>query len=148
MRDPAGDDLPGSVLFACNLNVVRSPMAAALMTHLYGARVKAASVGLQSGAADPFVAEVLREMGLRPPAAGSRTFADLEGETFDLVVSLSVEAHEQALMLNCARAAVYWPVADPTLAEGSREQRLAAYRALRDDLLKRLRARFGTAGGA
>jgi protein-tyrosine-phosphatase len=69
---------------------------------------------------------------------------DLEGLNFDLIVTLSPEAHHKALELTRTLAAEveYWPTADPTAIEGSREQRLDAYRAVRDQLLARIRARF------
>ena len=68
---------------------------------------------------------------------------DLEGLNFDLIVTLSPEAHHKALELTRTLAEVeYWPTADPTAIEGSREQRLNAYREVRDQLLARIRARF------
>ncbi|HEY5963726.1 MAG TPA: low molecular weight phosphatase family protein, partial [Xanthobacteraceae bacterium] len=70
---------------------------------------------------------------------------DWEGLNVDLIVSLSPEAHHKALDLTRTMAAdvEYWPTPDPTAAEGSREQRLDAYRAVRDQLTGRIKARFG-----
>jgi protein-tyrosine-phosphatase len=74
---------------------------------------------------------------------------ELEGLNFDLIVTLSPPAHHKALELTRTNAAQveYWPTADPTVAEGSREQRLEAYRAVRDQLMAHIRARFGRPGG-
>ena len=69
---------------------------------------------------------------------------ELEGLNFDLIVSLSPEAHHRALELTRTNAleVEYWPTVDPTDTDGSREQRLDAYRAVRDQLLNRIRERF------
>jgi protein-tyrosine-phosphatase len=74
---------------------------------------------------------------------------DLEGLNFDLIVTLSPEAHHKALELTRTLAAEveYWPTADPTAIEGSREQRLDAYRDVRDQLVQKIRGRFGRRGG-
>ena len=72
---------------------------------------------------------------------------DLEGLNFDLIVTLSPEAHHKALELTRTLASdvEYWPTPDPTLASGNREQRLAAYREVREELMRRIRARFAPA---
>jgi len=76
-----------------------------------------------------------------------KTFADLVDTNFDLVISLTPEAHHNAVDLtrHMAIDVEYWPTQDPTAFDGSRTQRLDAYRAVRDDLMTRLKARFGTA---
>jgi protein-tyrosine-phosphatase len=145
--------LPGAVLFACNYNRVRSPMAAGLMRRLYGARVFVDSVGLRAAPADgsagdiidPFTVAVMDELGVDLAAHRPRTFDDLEDESFDVVVSLTPEAHHRAIELTRGRATdvEYWPTFDPTLAAGSREAVLDAYREVRDSLESRLLARFG-----
>ncbi|HEX4742338.1 MAG TPA: low molecular weight phosphatase family protein [Caulobacteraceae bacterium] len=145
--------MPGAVLFACNYNRVRSPMAAGLMRRLYGARVFADSVGLRpppggwdiGETADPFTVRVMDELGVDLATHRPRTFDDLEDESFDLVVSLTPEAHHRAIEFARGRATdvEYWPTLDPTLATGAREAVLDAYRSVRDGLQSRLIARFG-----
>ncbi|MFZ5667907.1 MAG: low molecular weight phosphatase family protein [Pseudomonadota bacterium] len=143
--------LPGAVLFACNFNRVRSPMAEALMKMLHGDRVFVDSVGLKREAGetevDPFAVAVIDEIGGDLAGFRPKTFDDLEDGSFDLVVSLTPEAQHRAVELARGRAVdiEYWPTLDPTLAEGSREQRLDAYRQVRDELVRRIRARFGRA---
>ena len=75
---------------------------------------------------------------------------ELEGLNFDLVVTLSPPAHHKALELTRTVAAEveYWPTVDPTVVEGNREQRLEAYRQVRDQLMARIRERFGRRAGA
>jgi protein-tyrosine-phosphatase len=144
MRGPNGEELPQSILFACTQNAVRSPMAAAIMRQRFGRHVYVESVGARAGEADPFVAEVLDEIGIELKKHRPRSFEEMEDSAFDLVITLSPEAHHKAMELTRTSAAVveYWPTLDPTLVEGNREQRLDAYRACRDALEDRIAARF------
>ena len=150
MRGPHGEELPGAVLFACTMNAVRSPMAAALMDHLLGKFVRVESVGVRAGMPDPLAAAAMEEMGIALAAHRPRRFEDLEDQRFDLVITLSPEAQHMAMeMTRTATMPIeYWRIADPTAVDGSREQRLAAYGAVRDDLLRRLKARFLAGRGA
>ncbi|MCZ7657498.1 MAG: low molecular weight phosphatase family protein [Xanthobacteraceae bacterium] len=144
---------PHAVLFACGMNSVRSPMAASLFKQLYGRSAYVGSAGVRKGEADPFATAVMEEVGLDIARHKPLTFEeldDLEGLNFDLIVTLAPEAHHRALELTRTSAVdvEYWPTPDPTAVEGSREQRLEAYREVRDQLLKRIRERFGgTAAG-
>ena len=138
-------DLPSAVLFACTHNEVRSPMAAGLMRHFYGHKVYVRSAGIKPGRIDPMVDEVMDEIGIDMGKHKPKGFDDLEDTSFDVVISLSPEAHHHALELTRTMAieAEYWPTMDPSVVEGNREQLLDAYRGVRDWLMKRIRARFG-----
>jgi protein-tyrosine-phosphatase len=145
-RDRA--DLPGAVLFACSRNAVRSPMAAAILRHLAGPRVYVKSAGVRASETDPFAIAAMEELGIDISKHQPMSLAELHDTSFDLIVSLSPEAHHQALDLT-GRFAVdveYWPTPDPTVASGNREQILAAYRAVRDGLFRRIKQRFPLAG--
>jgi len=141
-------DLPGAVLFACSKNAVRSPMAEALLKHLAGARVYVVSAGVRAGEPDPFAAAVMEELGIDLSAHKPQTLAELGDSSFDLIVSLSPEAHHKALQLaeGYAIDVEYWPTADPTLTAGNREQILDAYRAVRDGLFRKIKQRFPLVG--
>lgn len=139
---------PGAVLFACNLNRVRSPMAAGLMRRMFGNRVFVDSCGLRTGPEDglpdPFVIAVMDELGVDLSGHLPKRFDDLEDQSFDMVISLTPESQHRAVELGRARAVdiEYWPTLDPTQATGSRDSVLGAYREVRDALDARLRARF------
>jgi protein-tyrosine-phosphatase len=140
---------PQAVLFACGLNSVRSPMAAALFKHLFGHSAYVGSAGVRKGELDPFAVAAMEEIGLditRHRPATFEELEDIEGLNFDLIVTLAPEAHHKALDLTrtLALKVEYWPTADPTIVEGNREQRLDAYREVRDQLMRRIRQRFGT----
>jgi protein-tyrosine-phosphatase len=145
-------ELPGAVLFACTMNVVRSPMAAAILRHLAGRRVYVASAGVKAGEQlDPFVTAVMEEIGIDVSAHTPLALDDLDDTSFDLIVSLSPEAHHSALELTRTMAVdvEYWPTFDASLmlGQGNREQTLDHYRRVRDQLFERIRRRFGFEGG-
>jgi protein-tyrosine-phosphatase len=134
------------------MNAVRSPMAAGLFHQMFGKSVYVGSAGVQKGELDPFAVAVLEEIGVDISRHKPMTFEELdelEGLSFDLIVTLSPPAHHKALELTHSIAAdvEYWPTVDPTGIEGSREQRLQAYRDVRDQLMAHIRERFGKAGG-
>src|ERR1700694_4960301 len=144
---------PHAVLFACGLNSVRSPMAAALFRHLFGHTAYVGSAGVRTADLDPFAVAVMDEVGLDISKHRPMTFEELddwEGLNFDLIVTLSPEAHHKALELTRTLAAdvEYWPTHDPAGAEGNREQKLEAYREVCDTLLLRIRKRFSKVGAA
>jgi protein-tyrosine-phosphatase len=138
---------PQSVLFACGLNSVRSPMAASLLQQMFPQTLYVRSAGAKKGELDPFAVAAMAELGQDISAHRPMTFEELddwEGLNFDLIITLSPEAHHRALELTRTLAAdvEYWPTVDPTGADGNREQRLAAYREVLDSLLLRIRRRF------
>lgn len=141
-------DLPGAVLFACSRNAVRSPIAAALLKHLAGRRVYVESAGVRPGEADPFAAAVMEELGIDLTGHNPQSLDELNDASFDLIVSLSPEAHHKALQLaeGFAIDVEYWPTPDPTLTQGSREQILDAYRGVRDGLFRKIKQRFPLPG--
>jgi protein-tyrosine-phosphatase len=144
---------PQAVLFACGLNSVRSPMAAGLLQSMFPQALYVRSAGVKKGELDPFAVAVMAEFGQDISSHRPMTFEELEdweGLNFDLIITLSPEAHHKALDLTRTLAAdvEYWPTHDPTDAEGSREQKLAAYREVCDMLLTRISRRFAKGGAA
>lgn len=151
MPREGGPQLPGAVLFACTMNAVRSPMAAAILHHLAGRRAYVASAGVRAGQLDAFAVAVMEEIGIDISNHKPHTLRDLNDTSFDLIVTLSPEAHHQALELTRTMAVdvEYWPTLDATVmvGQGSREQTLQAYRTVRDQLFQRIKRRFGFEGG-
>jgi len=147
MGAPARVGRPQAMLFACGSNAVRSPMAAALARHLFGKSTYVASAGVRKGELDAFAVAAMEEFGLDITRHCPMTFEELEdweGLNFDLIITLTPEAHHKALDLTRTIAAEveYWPTPDPTIVEGSRVQRLDAYRDVRDQLMRRIKKRF------
>ena len=119
---PGEADLPGAVLFACSRNAVRSPMAAAILKHLAGNRIYVDSAGVRAGEPDLFAIAAMEELGIDLSGHRPTALADLHATSFDLIVTLSPEAHHKALELTRTLAAdvEYWRTTDPTAVEGSR----------------------------
>jgi protein-tyrosine-phosphatase len=144
---------PQSVLFACGFNSVRSPMAESLLQQMFPHALYVRSAGVKKGELDPFAVAVMAEFGQDISGHKPITFDELEdweGLNFDLIITLSPEAHHKALELTRTLAAEveYWPTLDPTRTDGSREQKIAAYREVCDSLLLRIRKRFARVGAA
>jgi arsenate reductase len=142
---------PQSVLFCCDHNAVRSPMAEGLMKKLYGTRAYVQSAGVTNDMEiDGFSIAVCKEMGIELSRHRSRSFDEM-GELgddlsqFDLIVALSPASQRRALELTRFHHLdiEYWPTLDPTAIGEGREARLAAYRQARDQIRDRMIARFG-----
>ena len=116
------------------------------MRHLYGRVVYVQSCGARPQPVDQFVVAVMDEIGIDVDKHHPRSFDDLEDASFDLVISLSPEAHHRALEMTRTMAieAEYWPTLDPSAVAGSRDQILDSYRQVRDSLMKQIKTRFGT----
>ena len=134
------DVLPSSLLFCCTMNEVRSPMAEGIMKRFHGKRVFVQSVGVHAGKLDPFMVEVMAEIGVDMSKHKPKTFDALEDESFDQVIALSPHAQHKAVDLvrymHCDVR--FWNTFDPTLAEGTRETRLTAYRQVRNQLQQKI----------
>jgi protein-tyrosine-phosphatase len=150
---PARAKNPQAVLFACAQNAVRSPMAESLLRQMFPQGLYVKSAGARKGELDPFAVAVMAELGQDISNHKPQTFEELEdweGLNFDLIITLSPEAHHKALDLTRTLAAdvEYWPTPDPTTTEGSRDQKLAAYREVCDGLSMRIRRRFAKVAAA
>ncbi len=132
--------LPSAVLFCCNLNEVRSPMAEGIMKRFHGNRVFVDSAGLQKGQQDPFMIEVMKEIGVDMSRHAPKTFDNLAADSFEMVIALSPYALDKAKDLtrymHCDVRT--WNIPDPSEAEGTRETKLAAYRQVRDLLQQKI----------
>ena len=124
-------------------------MAEAILKHLAGSRIYVESAGVRAGELDPFAAAVMEEIGIDLTQHAPKSLDALTDRSFDLLVSLSPQAHHKALDLaqGFAVDVEYWPTPDPSLTDGSREQILDAYRNLRDTLFRKIKQRFKLAGG-
>ena len=148
---PSFDPLPQSVLFCCDHNAVRSPMAEGIMKKLYGVQSYIQSVGVKNDLEiDGFAIAVCEEIGVELSRHRSRSFDEMEQwgddlSSFDLVLALSPASQRRALDLTqfYPLDVEYWPILDPTGMGETREARLVLYRQARDQIIARLQARFG-----
>ncbi|ALN72300.1 low molecular weight phosphatase family protein [Aureimonas sp. AU20] len=140
MSAPSPSTLPHSILFVCGANSIRSPIAEAIARSLLPQSVYIASVGVKDGERDPFVDVILAEQGLSLGDRKPQKWEDLGDGFFDLVVTLSPEAHHAAMSATEADATAveFWPMPDPSAVNGSRDQILEAYR----DVYRRISVRL------
>jgi protein-tyrosine phosphatase len=128
--------LPSSVLFCCTMNEIRSPMAEGIMKRFHGMQVFVDSAGARQGGLDPLMVEVMAEIGVDMTRHKPKIFDNLTDDSFDMAIAMSPEAKaaadEMTRYMSCDVR--LWNIADPSLTEGSRDARLAAYRATRDQL--------------
>ncbi|AXC50663.1 low molecular weight phosphatase family protein [Paracoccus suum] len=143
--------LPGSVLFCCDHNAIRSPMAEAMMKKNYGRACYVQSAGVRSDMeVDGFAVAVCAELGIELARHRSRSFEQMTDwgddlTAFDLVIALSPASQRHALEMtrHVHLDVEYWPIMDPVgLGEG-RAAQLDAYRQTRDQIAERMLARFG-----
>ncbi|MFN3825732.1 MAG: low molecular weight phosphatase family protein [Pseudorhodobacter sp.] len=142
---------PQSVLFCCDYNAVRSPMAEGLMKKFYGQRAYVQSAGVRNDMEiDGFSIAVCDEMGIELARHRSRSFEEMQEwgddlSQFDLIVALSPASQRMALELtrHFHLEIEYWPILDPTGLGDTREAKLSAYRQARDQIRDRMLARFG-----
>jgi protein-tyrosine-phosphatase len=134
-----------SVLFVCSMNMVRSPMAATIARGYYKHRLFVRSAGVERGTEDPMVRRVLEELNLDAPFSEPKDLSALADSYFDLVIVLSAEAQHFIDRWSADKSlnVEYWPTNDPTLATGNQSQKLDAYRAVRDDLRRKIIERLG-----
>ena len=144
MENAQSTDRPGAVLFACNMNAIRSPMACAILRHLAGNNIYVDSAGVHHGESNPFAVAIMEEIGIDLSRHQPKQFADLPDTSFDLIISLTPEAHHNAMEMTRTMAleTEYWPTQDPTLVMGNREQVMSAFRELRDSLFHKIKKRF------
>ena len=138
-------DLPSAVLFACNMNSIRSPMAEGILKFLHGGSIYVDSVGVRKTEINGFCVTVMDEIGIDMSQHNSKSFDDLEDSYFDLVVPMSPGAQHKAVEMTRVMACEveYWNTFDPSIIESEdRDTMLEAYRTVRDQLMEQIKARF------
>ena len=135
----------GAILFACNINAVRSAMAEAMIKVTYPGKIFADSCGVSPGNPDGFAIAVMEEIGINMKMHQPKSFDDLDSAFYDVIISFSPEAHEAAIALTQSMdcETLYWPVDNLANLSGSRDERLRAYRHVRDVIQRNLEHYLG-----
>ena len=135
----------GAILFACNINAVRSAMAEAMIKETYPGEIFADSCGVSPGHPDGFAIAVMEEIGINMNMHQPKSFNDLDSAFYDVIISFSPEAHEAAVALTQSMdcETLYWPVDNLANLTGSRDERLRAYRHVRDIIKVKLEHYLG-----
>lgn len=132
-----------SVLFVCNLNSVRSPMASGLLRSMAGEGLSVDSAGVYEGWLDPFVAAVMEEAGISIDSHEPKPMKSLKLDQFDLIVALTPEAAKEARECGAKAEIEEWEVENPSNVRAGRDEAMAAYRAVFETLKAKITARFG-----
>jgi protein-tyrosine-phosphatase len=148
-RFPEPSHVPKALLFMCGMNSIRSPMAEMIARSILPSGTYIMSAGVRAGQRNSFVDTVLDEIGLDLGRHQPQTLDELEDDFFDLIITLSPEAHHTALELTRSQAVevIYWPTFDPTVVTGTREQIVDAYRGVRDHLYGLIDSRLARRNG-
>jgi arsenate reductase len=135
----------GLVLILCTGNSARSQMAEGLLRHLGGGRYEVFSAGTKPVGVNPLAMEVMREMGIDISAQRSKSVAEFAGQTFAAVITVCDSAAEQCPVFPGAPQRVHWSLPDPAAVSGTHEEKLAAFRQVRDELEGQIRLFVGSA---
>ena len=130
------------VLFLCTHNSARSQMAEGLLRHMAGGRFEVFSAGTERTRVQPLAIEAMRESGIDITGHRSKTLDELAGESFDFVITVCDRANESCPIFPGTSERLHWSFEDPTTATGSDEQKLGAFRTVRDAIQQRLRMFF------
>ncbi len=132
------------VLFLCTGNSCRSQMAEGWLRHLAGDRFRAYSAGLRPGVVHPLAIEVMREAGVDISGQQSKDVSTLLGRHFAYVITVCDRARDSCPIFPGPSVREHWPIEDPATAEGSHEERMRVFRAVRDEIAERVRGFVST----
>lgn len=133
------------VLFLCTGNSARSQMAEGYLRHIAADRFESASAGIDPKGLNPLAAEVMREIGVDISAQRSKDVRKFLGAPFHYVVTVCSNAREKCPVFPAAFKSLHWDIADPAAATGTHEEKLAAFRRARDEIIVRIKREFGGA---
>jgi arsenate reductase len=127
------------VLFLCTHNSARSQMAEALLRHLGGDRFEPHSAGTEATHVRPLAVRAMDEIGVDISGQESKTLERYLEEPFDYVITVCDDANEACPFFPGAANRLHWSFEDPSRVEGSEEERLAVFRAVRDRIRERIK---------
>ncbi|MEM9015177.1 MAG: hypothetical protein AAGB02_08735 [Pseudomonadota bacterium] len=134
--------MANAILFACNMNSVRSPMAAALLRKMSDNTATVDSAGVYEGGLDPFVEIVMEEIGVSLADHAPRAISDIDLSAVDTVIALTPEAAVEARKFLPRESIEFWDIENPSDERGGRDAIIDAYRRVREEITAKLRRRF------
>jgi arsenate reductase len=114
-------------------------MAEGLLRHDGGASVEVSSAGTKPSHVRPEAIAAMHEIGIDIAGHRSKSVDEFAGQTFDYVITVCDNAKESCPVFPATTKRIHWSLADPAAVQGSEEERLAAFRRIRDELRSRLR---------
>jgi arsenate reductase len=127
------------VLILCTGNSARSQMAEGLLRHDAGDQFEVASAGVAPTQVRPEAIEVMREVGIDISGHRSKSVDEFTDAEFDYVITVCDNANEQCPIFPGKTQRIHWSFEDPAAVQGDKDQRLAIFRKVRDEIRERLR---------
>jgi arsenate reductase len=128
------------VLILCTGNSARSQMAEGLLRHVGGTRYEVFSAGTKPVGMNPVAIEVMREEGIDISKQRSKSVAEFAGQEFATVITVCDNAAEECPVFPGAPQRVHWSLTDPAAVSGTKEEKLEAFRQVRDELERRIQS--------
>ncbi len=128
------------VLVLCTGNSARSQMAEGLLRHLGGMRYEVFSAGTKAAGVNPLAIEVMREVGIDISAQRSKSVAEFTGQKFATVITVCDNAAEECPVFPGAPQRAHWSLPDPAAVSGTEQEKLEAFRKVRDELVRRIQS--------
>ena len=133
-----------TVLVLCTGNSARSQMAEGIFRHEGGDRFEVYSAGTKPGSVRQEAIAVMGEIGIDISAHRSKSVDEFAGRQLDMVITVCDNARESCPVFPADVAKLHWPFEDPAAVEGSEEERLSAFRKVRDQIHARIMVLLGT----
>ena len=127
------------VLILCTGNSARSQMAEGLLRSSGGNRFEVCSAGTQPSIVRPEAIAVMAELGIDLSGHRSKHVREFEGQEFDYVITVCDNVKESCPVFPGNTRRIHWSIPDPAAMDGSEQERLAAFRRVRDSLAETLR---------
>ena len=128
------------VLILCTGNSARSQMAEGLLRHLGGTRYEVFSAGTKPAGVNPLAIEAMREVGIDISTQRSKSVAEFAGQEFAAVITVCDNAAEECPIFPGAPQRAHWSLPDPAAVSGTEQEKLGAFRKVRDELERRIQA--------
>ena len=128
------------VLILCTGNSARSQMAEGLLRHLGGTRYEVFSAGTKPAGVNPLAIEAMREVGIDISTQRSKSVAEFAGQEFAAVITVCDNAAEECPIFPGAPQRAHWSLTDPAAVSGMKEEKLGAFRKIREELERRIQA--------
>jgi arsenate reductase len=129
------------VLFVCVHNSARSQMGEAFLNRLGQNLFVAESAGIEKGSLNPYVVEVMQEIGYDISQNQTKEVFDFfkQGKTYTYVIKVCDEMNGQKCpIFPGALKDIYWNIEDPSVFTGTKEEILARVRVVRDEILDKV----------
>jgi arsenate reductase (thioredoxin) len=136
----AATENKGRVLILCTGNSARSQMAEALLRHVGGTQYEVFSAGTKPVGVNPLAIEAMREKGIDISKQRSKSVAEFAGQEFAMVITVCDNAAEECPVFPGAPQRAHWSLSDPAAVSGTLQEKLGAFRKVRDELERRIQS--------